>query len=59
MKLRTTWEGNTLTEYIENLLKLGKRSKDTEFQSLFAIYGQERITKMAQEALKKLKEKKK
>lgn len=46
-----------LTKYIENLLRVGKRSKDQEFKLLFSIYGEQKITEMAKEILKKWKEK--
>jgi len=45
----------TIDVYIESLLKDGKRSQHPEFQLLFAIFGKDRITKIAKAILEKEK----
>jgi Ca2+-binding EF-hand superfamily protein len=45
-----------LEEFIETLLRAGKRSKHEDFQMLFRIFGEERITKMAKDSLEKWKQ---
>lgn len=45
-----------LNDYIEDLLKSGKRSQHEDFQMLFRIFGEERITKMAKALLEKWKQ---
>lgn len=45
--------GMSVDQYIEHLLCLGKKLDAPEFQILFEIYGRERISKTAEEILKK------
>lgn len=45
----------TLRDYVEELLKQGKRSKHPDFQTLFEIYGKDKIVDMAREILEKEK----
>jgi hypothetical protein len=45
----------TLRDHVRNLLRDGKRSQHEDFQTLFQVWGKERITKMAQEILKEEK----
>lgn len=42
-----------LSEYVEMLLKQGKRSQDPEFKTLMLIYGREKIVEMAKEWLQR------
>jgi hypothetical protein len=44
-----------LPEYIESLLKDGKRSQHEDFQVLFRVFGKDRIVKLAKEILEKEK----
>lgn len=48
----------TLRDYIKALLLDGKRSQHEDFQKLFAIYGKDKITLLAHEILKELKDEK-
>lgn len=41
----------TLEDYIEDLLKKGKRSKDAEFKLLFSVFGLEKIKEIAKKKL--------
>lgn len=45
-----------LSDYVEKLLRDGKRSQHEDFQMLFGVFGEERITKMAKEMLEKWKQ---
>lgn len=45
-----------LEEFIETLLRAGKRSQHEDFQMLFRIFGEQRITKIAKEMLEKWKQ---
>lgn len=47
--------GWTLEEFIEGLLRLGKRRKDPEFQGLIAVYGEAKIVEKANAILAKWK----
>lgn len=44
-----------MSEYVESLLKNGKKSDHEDFKILFNIFGQEKITKIAKEILQKEK----
>jgi len=46
----------TLDEYVEKLLKEGKRSQHPDFQLLFSVYGKDKITEMAKRILSKEKD---
>lgn len=45
----------TLRDYIRELLLDGKRSQHEDFQKLFGLYGEEKITRLAKEILKEEK----
>lgn len=47
----------TLEDYIEGLLLDGKRSGHEDFQKLFAVFGQAKITEIAKRKLIELKKK--
>lgn len=51
----TNKEFTQLSEYVESLLKNGKKSDHEDFKILFNIFGQEKITKIAKEILQKEK----
>lgn len=46
----------TLDEYVEKLLKDGKRSNHPDFQLLFRVYGKEKITEIARRILQREKD---
>lgn len=46
----------TLDEYVEKLLKEGKRANHPDFQLLFSVYGKDKIVAMAKRILEKEKE---
>jgi hypothetical protein len=48
----------TIDQYIEELLRMGKRSQDPDFQSLMLIYGKERIVTIAKRILADLSKEK-
>lgn len=48
-------EWTELKEYVEALLKDGKRSQHEDFQVLFRIFGEEKIRKMVDGILAELK----
>lgn len=41
--------------YIRTLLKDGKRSQHEDFQVLFRLFGKEKVTEIAKEELRKMK----
>lgn len=53
-----SWDGITLAEHIENLLRDGKRSQHPDFQTLFTVYGKDKVVAMAKEILDRLKNEK-
>jgi hypothetical protein len=55
METQKTLDWFLLKDYVEDLLKDGKRSQHEDFQMLFRIFGEERITKMAKEILESWK----
>lgn len=50
--------GFTLSEYIEHLLRLGKKRDSEEFQKLISVFGEKKIVDLANEIKAKWKEKK-
>jgi hypothetical protein len=42
---------STLQDYVRTLLKDGKSSKHEDFQTLFRVFGKERVVAMAKEIL--------
>lgn len=44
----------TLDDYIEMLLRLGKRSQDPEFKTLMDLFGKDRVVKIAKQILARI-----
>lgn len=52
-----TWkQAITLQRYVKSLLRDGKRSQHPDFQTLFRLYGQDRIVTMAKQALEEIRD---
>lgn len=48
-------EGVTLEQYVELLLRQGKRSQDEDFKTLMRVYGRQKIIDMAKAILEREK----
>jgi hypothetical protein len=54
-KHRDTWAGLSLAEYIETLLRQGKRSDHDDFKVLMDVWGRDKIVALAKDVLARIK----